>query len=142
MTAVFCHNAADRTAATWGKQLTPFRRLEFAVSDAAKGIGSAVAQVAAARRDDPAAKALEHGLDVFHTARQAQCVLARHWRGGEAAWEQAEAADGEVADAKQHGLDEQPVAAESLRTSTLMGEKALQPSPLGIGQGVTVHVDL
>jgi hypothetical protein len=36
MTAVFCHNAADRTAETWKKQLAPFGRLEFAVSDAAK----------------------------------------------------------------------------------------------------------
>jgi hypothetical protein len=85
--------------------LEPFDQLEFAVSDAAKGIGSAVAQVAAARRGDPAAKALEHGLDVFHTAREARCVLARHWRGAEAAWEQGEAADGKVADAKQYGLD-------------------------------------
>src|SRR3954464_12288362 len=40
MTAVFCANAADRTAETWEKALAPFSRLEFAVSDAAKGIGS------------------------------------------------------------------------------------------------------
>jgi hypothetical protein len=67
--------------------------LEFAVSDAAKGIAAAVAQRAAARRDDPSAPPLEHGLDVFHTAMEANRVLARHWRRAEAAWEKAEAAD-------------------------------------------------
>ena len=97
MTAVFCANAADRKAETWEKQLAPFDRLEFAVSDAAKGIAKAVAELAEARRDDPEAPALEHGLDVFHTAMEAHRVLARHWRRAEAAWEEAEAADAEVA---------------------------------------------
>ena len=87
MTAVFCHNTADRKAETWEEHLAPFDRLEFAVSDAAKGIAKAVAEVAEARRDDPEAPALEHGLDVFHTAMEAHRVLARHWRRAEAAWE-------------------------------------------------------
>ncbi len=90
MTAVFCRATADRKAATWDEQLVPFTRLEFAVSDAAKGIAAAVAQRAAARRDDPSAPPLEHGLDVFHTAMEAHRVLARHWRRAEAAWEKAE----------------------------------------------------
>ena len=76
MTAVFCRNTADRKAPTWDGQLVPFTRLEFAVSDAAKGIAAAVAQRAAARRDDPSAPPLEHGLDVFHTAMEAHRVLA------------------------------------------------------------------
>jgi hypothetical protein len=83
----------------------PFTRLEFAVSDAANGIAAAVAQRAAARRDDPSAPPLEHGLDVFHTAMEAQRVLARHWRRAEAAWEKAEGADAKVAGAKQKGID-------------------------------------
>ena len=105
MTAVFCCNAADRTAEAWAKQLAPFGRLEFAVSDAAKGIAKAVAQVAEARRDDPSAPPLEHGLDVFHTAMAAQRVLTQHWRRAEAVWERAEAADAAVAAAKQQGID-------------------------------------
>ena len=105
MTAVFCCNTADRKASTWDGQLVPFSRLEFAVSDAAKGIAAAVAQRAAARRDDPSAPPLEHGLDVFHTAMEAQRVLARHWRGAEAAWEKAERADAKVAGAKRQGID-------------------------------------
>ena len=105
MTAVFCVNTADRSAETWKKQLEPFSRCEFAVSDAAKGIASAVAQVAAERRDDPLTVPLEHGLDVFHTAYEANRVLAQHWRRAEAAWEAAEAADAKVDRAKQQGVD-------------------------------------
>jgi hypothetical protein len=105
MTAVFCRATADRKAATWDEQLVPFTRLEFAVSDAAKGIAAAVTHRAAARRDDPAAPPLEHGLDVFHTAMEAHRVLARHWRGAEAAWEKAEGADAELAAAKRQGID-------------------------------------
>jgi hypothetical protein len=105
MTAVFCRNAADREAETWAEQLVPFTRSEFAISDAAGGITGAVAQVAAARRDDPSAPPLGHGLDVFHTTMEARRVLARHWRCAEAAWERAEAADAEVAAAKRQGLD-------------------------------------
>src|SRR5262245_10139588 len=105
MTAVFCRATADRKAATGEGQWAPFSRLEFAVSDAAKGIAAAVAQRAAARRDDPSAPPLEHGLDVFHTAMEAHRVLARHWRRAEAAWEKAEGADAELAGAKRQGID-------------------------------------
>jgi hypothetical protein len=105
MTAVFCRAAADRKAATWERLLAPFWRLEFAVSDAAKGIAAAVAQRAAARCDDPAAPPLEHGLDVFHIAMEARRVLARHWRRAEAAWEKAEGAEAELAGARRQGVE-------------------------------------
>jgi hypothetical protein len=104
MTAVFCRATADRKAATWDEQLVPFTRLEFALSDAAGGIAAAVIRRAAARRDDPAAPPLEHGLDVFHTAMEAQRVLARHWRRAEAAWEKAERAEAQLALAKRQGI--------------------------------------
>jgi len=105
MTAVFCRAAADRKAATWEGLLARFSRLEFAVSDAAKGIAAAVARRAAARRDDPAAPPLEHGLDVFHTTMEAKRVLARHWQRAEAAWEKAEGADAELVGVKRQGID-------------------------------------
>ncbi len=110
LTAVFCENADDRTAATWAGHLAPFDRLEFAVSDAAKGIAKAVADTANARRVDPQASTLEHGLDVFHTAMEAHRVLARAWRRAEAAWEKAELADGRVAESRRQGLDARGVA--------------------------------
>ena len=105
MTAVFCRATSDRKATTWDEQLVPFTRLEFAISDAARGIAKAVTQRAAARRDDPAARPLEHGLDVFHTAMEAHRVLARPWRRAEAAWEKAEGADVALARAKRQGID-------------------------------------
>jgi hypothetical protein len=105
MTAVFCRNTADRKAETWEEQLSPFDRLEFAISDAAKGIARAISDLARARREDPEAPAPEHGLDVFHTTMEARRVLAREWRGVEAAWEKAEAADGEVARSRRQGID-------------------------------------
>lgn len=110
MTAVFCEDAPDRKAETWERSLAPFDRLEFAVSDAAQGIAKAVADIAAARRDDPGAPALEHGLDLFHTTMQANRVLARHWRRAEATWAEAEAADREVAGSKRQGVDARGVA--------------------------------
>ena len=110
MTAVFCRNAADRKAATWKKELDPFTGLEFAVSDAAKGIAAAVGQIAEARHGDPSAPSLEHGLDVFPTTMEARRILARQWRRAEAAWEQGEAADVKVADAKRYGVDARGVA--------------------------------
>src|SRR5262249_39835937 len=58
-----------------------------------------------AQRDDPSAPPLEHGLDVFHTTREAHRVLARHWRRAEAAWETAQGADAELAGAKRQGID-------------------------------------
>jgi hypothetical protein len=110
MTAVFCNNAADRKAETWVEQLTPFDRLEFAISDAAKGIAKAVSDLAQARREDPEAPALEHGLDVFHTTMEARRVLAQEWRRVEAAWEKAEAGDREVARSRRQGIDARGVA--------------------------------
>jgi len=110
MTAVFCVNAADRSAATWEKRLEPFDRLEFAVSDAAGGIAKAVAAVAEARRDAPQAPPLEHGLDVFHTTMEARRVLAGRWRRAQAAWEKAEAADLAVARSKRRGIDARGVS--------------------------------
>src|SRR6202023_3442868 len=101
MTAVFCDNAADRKAETWVEQLAPFGRLEFAISDAAKGIAKAVSDLAQGRREDPGTPTLEHGLDVFHTTMEARRVLAQEWRRVEAAWEKAEAADLAVARSRQ-----------------------------------------
>jgi hypothetical protein len=106
MTAVFCHNAIDRKAQTWRQQLLPFEQLEFAVSDAAKGIAAAVEQVADQRHKmDPSAPPLEHGLDLFHTTQEAERVLAQEWRRMEPLWEEAEARDAKVEHARRQGID-------------------------------------
>jgi hypothetical protein len=105
-----CAKTGDRSGAAWQAVLEPFANLELVVSDAAKGIAAGVQAVAAAR-SAPGAPAPEHSLDVFHTNQEAQRVLARPWRGAEAAWEEAEAADARVAAAKQQGQDARGVAA-------------------------------
>ena len=105
MAAVFCVNTADRKAETWKARLDPFSRLEFAVSDAAKGIAAAVEQVAEGRRGSASAPALGHGLDVFHTVKEAHTVLARQWRQAESAWVEAETADAKVDRAQERGID-------------------------------------
>jgi hypothetical protein len=126
MTAVFCRNTADRKAETWREQLAPFARLEFAISDAAKGITTAVAQVAEARRGEETAPRLDHGLDVFHTAYETHRVLAHQWRRAEAAWEQAETAAAQVDQAKRQGVDARgpaQTARAAWRKATAAGEQ-------------------
>jgi len=105
MTAVFCHNAADRSATSWQERLARFTALEFAVSDAAKGIASGLDPVAQHRGSTANTPPLAQGLDLFHTVREARAVLARAWQGAEAAWTKAEAADARVAHSQRQGLD-------------------------------------
>jgi hypothetical protein len=105
MTAVFSHNAADRSATSWHERLAPFRALEFAVSDAAKGIASGLDRVAEHRRSADDTTPLAQGLDLFHTVREARTVLTRAWQGAEAAWAKAEAVDAQVTCCKRQGLD-------------------------------------
>jgi hypothetical protein len=106
MTAVFCYNASDRKAETWQQQLVPFKNLEFAISDGAKGIAAAVEQTAQRRREsNPLASALEHGLDLFHTTQDVQRVLAQAWRRVEPLWEKAETCDTEIERDQKRGID-------------------------------------
>ena len=48
---------------------------------------------------------MSHGLDVFHTVKEAHTVLAGEWRRAESAWVAAEAADAEVDRALRRGID-------------------------------------
>jgi hypothetical protein len=110
LTAVFCHNAADRSAASWHEQLVPFTALEFAISDAAGGIASGLDRVVEQRRLAGETTPLARGLDLFHTAREARSVLKKAWQEAEASWAKAEAIDARVAASKRQGLDARGVA--------------------------------
>lgn len=140
-TAVFRAHTADRKAATWEKPRAPFDRREFVVSDAATGIAKAVTQVALARRDDPKAPTLEHGLDVFHTTLEAQRVLARHWRRAEAAWAKAEAADTAVIHSKRQGIDARGVT-RTARAAWLQAIASLGPTERGEAAWLRAHAAL
>ena len=112
MTAVFCHNASNRKADTWQQQLVPFEHLDFAISDGAKGIAVAVQQTARLRREnESSAPPLVHGLDLFHTTRDAQQVLTQAWRRAESLWEKAETGDAEVQRVKKQGIPAHSAAA-------------------------------
>src|SRR5439155_658714 len=102
---------------------------------AAKGIAAAVEQVATGRHGaaDAAPKStLKHGLDVFHTAREAHRVLARHWCHAEAAWDEAEAAAGRVARARQQGVDARGPAGPALSSRPSHGASGARRWP-GVG---------
>ncbi len=110
MTALFCHNAADRSATSWHEALAPWQALEFVISDAAKGIASGLDRLARQRQGANDPTPLAPGLDLFHTAREARTVLFGAWRRAEAAWTHAETCDTLVAQAKRGGLDARGVA--------------------------------
>ncbi len=93
MTALFCHNAADRSATSWHEALAPWQALEFVISDAAKGIASGLDRLARQRQGANDPTPLAPGLDLFHTAREARTVLFGAWRRAEAAWTHAETCD-------------------------------------------------
>lgn len=101
-----CHASDDRSAPTWEVELTPLTALQFAVSDGAKGIAKAVADLASRRaKGDATAAPLEHGLDLFHTTRDARTLIRRAWHKAESTWETALAADRALAQVKRQGID-------------------------------------
>jgi hypothetical protein len=99
MAVLLCRRAADRTGATWHEALKPFVALEYAACDQGKGLLAGL-QALGRDRHQAGGTPPEVGLDVFHTEREAQKVLARDWRQLEARWERAEAADQALATAK------------------------------------------
>ena len=119
-----CDKTDDRSGAAWQAVLAPFVNLEWVVSDAAKGIAAGVRAVASARSASGSAVPLEHGLDVFHTNQEARRVLAGPWRRAEAAWEEAEAADATVTEAKRQGRDARGVTQQA-RSAWVKAERAL-----------------
>jgi hypothetical protein len=110
MALLHCRREADRSGETWHKALVPFAALEAVVRDAGSGLSAGLAALDAQRRQAQRPP-LDDGLDVFHTAREAQRLLGRLWRGVEKQWGAAEEADRRVAQAKQHGHDARGPAA-------------------------------
>jgi hypothetical protein len=61
----------------------------------------------------PGEPGLVHGLDVFHTLREASGILSRLWRRAEKAFAAGEAADEVVARAKQQGVPAQKAVGQA-----------------------------
>jgi hypothetical protein len=115
LTLLACTKTGDRSGAAWQAVLAPLTNLEAVMSDAAKGIAAGVQAVASARSESGSKRPLEHGLDVFHTNQEARRVLAGPWRRAEAAWDEAEAADAGVTQAKRTGVDARLAAQRAWR---------------------------
>jgi hypothetical protein len=114
LTLLACERSADRSGATWEKVLTPFSNLRLLVSDAAKGIAAGLAGAALAQgRGVDGRPPIQHGLDVFHTAQEANRALRRPWRLASSACDAADHAAAKVADAQRVGRDARSVSGAS-----------------------------
>jgi tetratricopeptide (TPR) repeat protein len=94
--------AADCQGSTWFEVLRPWTALSYVASDAGTGLQAGIAHLQADRRQH-AATPLEHGLDLFHTQREATRVLKQLWKRVERTWEQAEAASRAVELVRRRG---------------------------------------
>ena len=95
---------SDRSGTTWHRVLRPFQNVEMAVSDAGTGLQKGLRDWNA-ERQEAGAPAVQTSLDIFHTDKEAQPMLAANWKKAEALWEQAEACDRKVAQYQQQGRD-------------------------------------
>lgn len=101
MAWVVGQRADNRSAATWTAALTPWAKLEYAVTDGGSGLRAALKQ----RRQAPGERSpgLETGLDLFHLKKEALPVLHRLWQKTEKVWVAAEEADRALARCRQQG---------------------------------------
>lgn len=95
---------ADRSGATWHRILKPFENVEIAVSDAGSGLQKGLRDWSE-ERQQARKTAVESSLDIFHTDKEAQPLLAANWKRADSLWEAAEACDRKVDQSKQHGQD-------------------------------------
>jgi len=94
--------AANCQGSTWLEALRPWTALSYVATDAGTGLQAGIAHLQADRRQDGATP-LEHGLDLFHTQREATRVLKQLWNRVERTWEQAEAASRAVDPVRRQG---------------------------------------
>jgi len=94
--------AVDHQGLTWSQELQPWTSLRYVVSDGGGGLKAGIAQVQRIRHAT-GQLALEKGLDVFHTKRDAQEILNALWQRVERYWERAEQADRVLQRANRQG---------------------------------------
>jgi hypothetical protein len=95
---------ADRSGTTWHRVLRPFQNVEMAVSDAGTGLQKGLRDWNE-ERQKAGVPTVRASLDVFHTDKEAQPVLAANWKTAEVLWEKAEACDRKVVQCAQQGQD-------------------------------------
>ena len=100
----------DRSGATWHRVLRPFENVEIAVSDAGSGLQKGLRDWNAERQQAGTTE-VQTALDIFHTNKEAQPLLASNWKKAEALWEEAEACDRKLAHCHRQGQDARGAAA-------------------------------
>ena len=103
------HKADDRTGETWCRHVQGWTALQYVLADAGTGLQAGIALVQRQRREAHQAP-LENGLDVFHTTQEGQRALRQAWHKVEAVWDDAEAADRRVNQARRQTGDTRGVA--------------------------------
>jgi uncharacterized membrane protein len=103
------HKADDRTGVTWCRHVQGWTALQYVLADAGTGLQAGIALVQRQRREAHQAP-LENGLDVFHTTQEGQRALRQAWHKVEAVWDDAEAADRRVNQARRQTGDTRGVA--------------------------------
>jgi len=94
--------AADRRGPTWFGELRPWTALGYVTCDAGTGLQAGIVLMQKHQRDTGGI-ALQKGLDVFHTQREAHRALGRLWNRVERAWEKAEQAERKLHRAQRQG---------------------------------------
>ena len=92
----------DRSGTTWHRILKPFQNVEMAVSDAGSGLQKGLRDWNA-ERQQAGTPVVEVGLDIFHTDKEAQPLLAANWKKAEALWEAAEDCEQKLAHCQRQG---------------------------------------
>jgi hypothetical protein len=94
--------AADHKGSTWWGELRSWTALRYVTCDAGSGLQSGIAHMQQHQRDTDQV-AVEKGLDVFHTKKEAHRVLSILWKRVERLWEQAEKASRALNRAQRQG---------------------------------------
>ena len=111
MTWFLGKKVASHQGSTWFAELQPWTSLGYVACDAGAGLKSGIARMQQFQRETNQV-ALEKGLDVFHTKREARRALNVVWRRVEGAWERADAADRALKRARWQGSSERKLKSQ------------------------------
>jgi hypothetical protein len=112
---VLGQRAPDRSGGSWHQALRVWPQLEYVAADGGTGLHVGLEQVRTDRVQARTGPDLEVALDVFHTQRDGAKALRAEWAAAERVWEEAEAADRDLARTSRQGKDRRGDKQRSLR---------------------------
>jgi hypothetical protein len=102
---VLGQRASDRSGATWHHALHAWPHLAYVAADNGTGMQLGLERIRQERQQTASNRALEVGLDIFHTRREGGRALRSEWSAAEPIWGKAEQADRALAQTRQRGQD-------------------------------------